>query len=106
MITLRYQHIRPWCFAYVALPLWIFSVSWLKPLWGFLFSVVIALLVAVTFFKNPLFRFGHVEQPEGALPLTSDDDNVLTFSRGKFAAMLTVVVLLGAVWVWWSGIGG
>ena len=105
MITLRYQHIRPWCFAYVALPLWIFSISWLKPLWGILFSVLIALIVASVFFKKTVAA-AEAKQPGNARPLKTDAELALTFPRGKLIALMIVTVLIGAVWVWWSGIGG
>ena len=105
MISLRYQTIRPWCFLYVALPLWIFSVSWLNPLWGTVFSIFIALVVASVFFKKAVAAAEN-KRPENARLLTTDRDSTLTFSRGRLTALLIITVLVGAVWVWWSGIGG
>ena len=101
MITLRYEKIRPLCFAYVALPLWIFSVSWLKPLWALLCSVLIMLLVLMTMIRHKEKKSLYTNVPEGAKLLVPDGYSI-PLSRWAIA----LIILLGAVWVWWSGIGG
>ncbi len=97
-ISLTYSKIKPYIFVYIALPFLIFSLTWLRFGWALVSAVSVLFILVSVFWKNLLdFCDKHIDQ------------NRLLYQEKeiKFGIpAIVITVLVSAVWVWWSGIGG